>query len=104
MSQPCPREGCLRHIRNRRHQYCSFICGLIDREFETAERIRNALGPSDLSASLWAEIATLSDTWTRIADLDRRIYKAALAAGYESAEWADVKRGTSARAGVPVTE
>jgi hypothetical protein len=66
---------------------------LIAQEIDKAQRACEAIGNTPLTTELWTEVVALSDAWTRYQDVDYRLYKEAVAAGFTGKQWQAIKDG-----------
>lgn len=88
----CTREGCTGTISKPKSQHCSFICSAIDRQLDQAQRICTALGPDiALAAELYAEVVALNDTFTRVREIDSKLFQHAESVGFTREQWRSVK-------------
>jgi hypothetical protein len=84
----CQREGCTKRASRRiQHEYCTFLCRVIDREISHAQRACEALGNSPLTNELWSEVVALSDAWTRFQELNTEVYRHAKSVGFTDEQW-----------------
>lgn len=77
------------------HEYCTFVCSVIDEDLARAHRLCAAIGsqfPETLE--LWAEIVTCADAWSRYKQLDRELFDTAKASAYSWEQWNQIKQGT----------
>ena len=89
----CAREGCTSRLRKGESSDCCFMCRLITEELKRTLNVCTALGAEGVSSELWAEAVAVSDGWTRFLQLDRQLYRAALAVGITNEQYQAIKAG-----------
>ncbi|WP_305093560.1 hypothetical protein [Prescottella sp. R16] len=88
----CPREGCPGKSFDGK-QHCSYLCQAIAKELESAQRICEFFGDSELTTEIWTEAVALSDDCSRYLELGYQQRIKVLEAGITPRQWQDIRKG-----------
>lgn len=94
----CKRPGCVSRSRKPTSDHCSFVCSAIHRELDKAARVRAALG-GDVSQAeeLYAQAVRVNDEFSRLRQLNSKLFSHAKSVGFTSEEWRQIEYGTPNR-------
>ena len=90
----CARRGCTRKLRTDRFTHCCTTCRDLDRQTADAHRIRENLGPSDLTDGYLTAVEDLAAALNRTNHARTQLRSAALEAGWTADQFAGLLAGT----------
>lgn len=96
MQATCARPGCFRTVKNSdQHRECSAMCKYILGQLEGADRLCAALGSDGLPGQYREGVAEMSAAWSRVQDVDYRLFKEAMSVGIPESDWTALKTGVA---------